>query len=186
MAALVKRRAKLDRMAKAPGSILLALLTFCVLLGLSPLSGAAEDHGAAGEEELTFEHVPGATALEGRIIAPCCWNQTIDIHGSPASTALRAEIRRRLKSGETAETIEASLVARYGERIIAVPRGSRLGSTGVLLAIAMGAAGVFAFALLRRWRDRGAEPPKRDGDGVKSDQALDARVDAELAALDRD
>jgi cytochrome c-type biogenesis protein CcmH len=131
--------------------------------------------------------VPGAAALEGRIIAPCCWNQTIDIHGSPSSTALRVEIRKRLKNGETSEAIEQSLVDRYGEKILAVKEGSKLGSTGVLLAIGMGVAGVFALSLLRRWRDRTHLPKiEEDRSAPRGNDALDARLDAELAALDRD
>lgn len=146
---------------------------------------AAEGHGtdpAAAELDLT-KHVPGATALEGRIIAPCCWTQTIDIHGSPASTELRQEIRARLSKGETPSAIEQSLVERYGAKILATPQGSRLGKTGVFLAMAMGAAGVGAVMLLRRWQRRSAgagassrEPKTRD--------ALDERLDAELSRLE--
>src|SRR5689334_3223104 len=64
-------------------------------------------------------YVPGASALEGRIIAPCCWTQTIDIHGSELSNDLRREIRKRLRAGEGADAIEASLVARFGPKILA-------------------------------------------------------------------
>lgn len=163
-------------------------LLACVL-ALAPAALADSSHGApkAGTEAFDYEHVTGAAELEGRIIAPCCWNQTIDIHGSELSTQLRKEIRERLKKGESAEAIEASLVQRYGEKVVAVKAGSRLGSTAVLLAMAMGAAGVFAFALLRRWRDgTGPRGPEPKPESPASSAALDARVDAELAALDRD
>jgi len=168
-----------------------SVIAFSVLLALLPIAAAstahAEPHHEQPQEGISFDHVPGAAALEGRIIAPCCWNQTIDIHGSELSTQLRVEIRKRLTAGETPETIEASLVQRYGEKVIAVPKGSRLGATGVLLAIAMGAAGVFAFSLLRRWRDRvQPPPPARDADEQAATPALDRRLDAELAALDRE
>jgi cytochrome c-type biogenesis protein CcmH len=149
--------------------------------------GFAEDPHTGTSEAFDYEHVPGAAELEGKIIAPCCWNQTIDIHGSELSTQLRREIRERLKKGESAEAIEASLVGRYGEKVVAVKRGSRLGSTGVLLAIGMGAAGVLALSMLRRWRDRSTPPASRAGtSSPATTAALDARVDAELAALDRD
>src|SRR5258708_33287899 len=62
-------------------------------------------------------YVPGAARLEGRIMAPCCWMQTIDIHGSEVAYDLRREIRQRLKSGEASDAIEASLVQRYGPKI---------------------------------------------------------------------
>src|ERR1051325_4864412 len=103
-------------------------------------------------------YVPGASALEGRIIAPCCWTQTIDIHGSEVSNDLRREIRKRLKAGETSEAIEASLVQRYGPRILAVPPGSPLKTVATLLALGMVGAGAAAFMMLRRWRGRRVAP----------------------------
>lgn len=144
-------------------------------------------HGSTptASEEFSL-HVPGAAELEGRIIAPCCWNQTIDIHGSPSSNELRREVRRRLREGESKDSILTSIVDRYGQKILAVPTGSKLGSTGVFLAVAMGVAGVGAISLLRRWQKRTIdEMPKEDSDPERK-KALDARIDAELARLDTD
>src|SRR4030095_12226687 len=97
-------------------------------------------------------YVPGAAALEGKIRAPCCWNQTIAIHGSESASELRREIRTRWKAGESADGIEASLVARYGPKILAVPPGSPLKNVAAVLAVAMIGAGVLGFRMLRRWR----------------------------------
>ena len=126
--------------------------------------------------------------MEGRLRAPCCWNQTIDIHGSEKSNELRREIRRRLKAGESKETIEASIVERYGERILAVPPSSPLKSVAAVLLVVMLAAGGGAYALLRRWKARGKDaapgaPPKKvlSSDDTKK---LEARLDAELQAMD--
>jgi cytochrome c-type biogenesis protein CcmH len=118
-------------------------------------------------------------------MAPCCWTQTIDIHGSEIANDLRREIRKRLKGGESADAIEASLVNRYGAKILAVPPGSPLKTLATLLALGMGGAGAAAFVMLRRWRERtpvpAGGPPlgKREGDAQ-----LEARLDAELRALD--
>ena len=154
---------------------------------LAPPTLAAEDSAAASAKaELNLsEHVPGAAALEGKIIAPCCCNQTIDIHGSPASADLRREIRSRLKAGESAAAIEQSIVDRYGQKILAVPTGSRLGKTGVLLAVMMGAAGVGAVMMLRRWQQRSVSSAPNEGGGRASGRdALDDRLDAELSRLE--
>lgn len=151
-----------------------------------PSAHALESHGEPVDLQLT-DHVPGAAALEGKIIAPCCWNQTIDIHGSPASSALRNEIRTRLKAGESAEVIEQSIVERYGSKILAVPQGSRLGKAGLLLAIGMGAAGIGAVAMLRRWQRRSSQPKSldpADANQPPPSDALDRRLDAELSRLD--
>src|SRR3954469_25467986 len=94
-------------------------------------------HVAASEagEDLQ-EYVEGASRLEGRIMAPCCWNQTIDIHGSEPAYELRREIRKRLKAGESADAIEASFVTRFGPKILAVPDSSPLGSLATVLSLA--------------------------------------------------
>ena len=145
---------------------------------------APPDDAAKYAEELQG-YVPGASALEGRIMAPCCWTQTIDIHGSEVANDLRREIRKRLKGGESADTIEASLVNRYGTKILAVPPGSPLKTLATLLALGMGGAGAAAFFMLKRWRERtpapAAGPPVTKAEG---DAQLDARLDAELRALD--
>src|SRR5881394_2020769 len=90
--------------------------------GASALDAEHAEHVPATEagEDLQ-SYVEGAGRLEGRIMAPCCWNQTIDIHGSEAAYELRREIRKRLKAGESPDTNEPSLVTRFGPRILAVP-----------------------------------------------------------------
>jgi cytochrome c-type biogenesis protein CcmH len=132
-------------------------------------------------------YVPGAAVLEGKILAPCCWNQTLDIHGSEPSMALRREIRRRLRAGESEEAITASLVERYGAKILAVPPGSPLKSVAAVMALGMGGAGILAFGMLKRWRARGStrnDKAKASKDETPADPKLDARLDAELRALD--
>ncbi len=47
--------------------------------------------------------------VEEHLLAPCCWNQTLDIHESPLATELRSEIRRRVDEGEAAQAIEDDL-----------------------------------------------------------------------------
>jgi len=61
-------------------------------------------------------------AVYERLLAPCCWNQTLDIHDSPIATELRVEIEQRLARGEEARKVEDDLAKRFGERIRAVPR----------------------------------------------------------------
>ena len=144
------------------------------------------EHGhrnVAGEDFNTY--VEGASRLEGRIMAPCCWMQTIDIHGSPISDELRAEIRRRLRAGESPDAIEASFVQRYGPKILAVPNSSPLGGMATGLAIAFGAAGVAGFFMLRRWSRAGTKPKPAGKTAVvaqKRDE-LDDRLDRELSEI---
>lgn len=144
-------------------------------------------HNPADYAEELQGYVPGAAVLEGKILAPCCWNQTIDIHGSEPSMALRREIRKRLRAGESEDRIIASLVERYGSKILAVPPGSPLKGVAAMMALGMGGAGVLAFGMLKRWRARGAKPDgktKKTRPEEVADMKLDARLDAELKALD--
>lgn len=164
---------------------------FLALLLAAPAAaaGPGDEHDEVGTSEFS-EVVEGAAALEGRIRAPCCWNQTLDIHGSPVANELRREIRRRLKAGETQEAIQADIVRRYGEKVLAVPPGNPLKDVGVLLSLAFGAAGVAAGAMLLRWRRRAQaermaeldEDEKRPKEQRERD-AYDEQIDAELEKM---
>jgi len=147
---------------------------------------AHKNQNQTGEDFGTY--VEGASRLEGRIMAPCCWMQTIDIHGSPISDELRAEIRRRLRAGESPDAIEASFVKRYGPKILAVPNSSPLGGVATGLAIAFGGAGVAGYFMLKRWSRAGnkarAKPPAEKGASAEPKRdALDERLDRELSEI---
>lgn len=175
---------------------------FAASMALAPALAIADEHpqhvaaSPAGED--LQEYVEGANRLEGRIIAPCCWNQTIDIHGSEPAYELRREIRKRLKAGETPDAIEASLVQRFGPKILAVPNSSPLSSLATILAIGFGAAGVGAYFMLKRWTERsktskaaakpgGSSKPPKAGEGgtlAPKRDALDDRLDQELSEIE--
>ncbi len=149
-----------------PGPLALALVAL--------VSGTA----AAQEQP----RVPGELAVESRLVAPCCWTQTLDIHDSELATSLRAEIRARLRAGERPEAIEDRLAARFGERVRAVPRGrDPRGAVLAVVAIGMAAAALALGLALRRWSSRrAAEAPPAE----RARDAYDDRVSAELHALD--
>lgn len=134
--------------------------------------------------------VRGERAIQARLLAPCCWNQTLDSHESPLADSLRAEIRARLRRGEAAGAIEEDIVSRYGERVRAVPRGRDSRSAVPLVVGAAMLLSVLVLArLLRGWIRRGntAQPapkPAAAGAGAPPRDDYDARVDDELARLD--
>ena len=171
----------MKRIGIAATALLAAALAVAPSLALAQSDEEVEDPQKYAEE---FQgYVPGASALEGRIMAPCCWTQTIDIHGSPIANDLRREIRKRLRAGESADAIQASFVSRYGDKILAVPPGSPLKTFATLVALGMVGAGAGALVMLKRWRGRSLVPagtPKK----AAGDAQLDARLDAELRALD--
>jgi cytochrome c-type biogenesis protein CcmH len=166
----------------------LVVVLFALLALLAPPTARADEKHSApassGRDELR-SFVPGAAALEGKILAPCCWNQTVDIHGSELSNQIRHEIRSRLRAGESPDTITASFVSRYGPKILAMREDSSLPSIALTVLIVIGVAGVAGVFMLKRWRAASAsgKPSKSKRDEASNDR-LDARLDAELRALD--
>lgn len=149
----------------------------------------AEPHVAHADQAdqavsgILSERIPGAERIEGRLLAPCCWNQTLDTHGSEIAYALRREIRTRLKAGETPAQVEADLIDRYGPRLRAVPDGVPLEGAALLGWAGIGLAGVGLAVLLVRWRRARTLSAPAAAEAVERD-ALDERLDAELRRLD--
>lgn len=155
----------------ARGALSLALLSAAprVLLAMDPREAKASSDPA-----------PGERGIAGRLLAPCCYTQTLDVHDSPLTHELRLEVRQRLLAGESAEAVEQRLVDRYGERIRATSKRDPLPfvAAGVLAAAAM--VGLLVLRRVRRWR---VAPPALPL-APSSVDAYDARLDAELAELD--
>jgi cytochrome c-type biogenesis protein CcmH len=133
-----------------------------------------------------FAQETSAKYVQGRLLAPCCYQQTLDIHESELATELRVEIAARVTRGEPAAAIEDDMVARYGERVRAVPKGTEprgvittLGSLLLLVTL------VLMLVLVRRWSRRGStvDAGAQRARPVRGD-TLDERLDAELRALD--
>jgi cytochrome c-type biogenesis protein CcmH len=87
------------------------------VLVLLSLSAATAAQPAPADDELEAR----ARALEAKLMAPCCFTQTIDQHESEASQQIRAELRLGLAKGLSDEQVIDHYVARYGPRILAVP-----------------------------------------------------------------
>ena len=163
-----------------------------VLAGAASLSGQAWAHSTpevAPQDDYGDDiqgDVPGASAIEGRLMAPCCWTQTIDIHGSEISLAMRHEIRRRLRNGESAEAIQASFVDRYGPKILAVQSNSPLKGVFIGLSVVMGGAGVAAAMMIGRWRKQSVGTPGAQAEAEPARDKWDEKLDAELKDLDKE
>jgi len=157
----------------------------------APMTHAAPAGSVSPEDDYGDDiqgNVPGASAIEGRLMAPCCWVQTIDIHDSPIALSMRHEIRRRLRNGESAEVIQASFVERYGSKIMAVQESSQLKNVFIGLSVVMGGAGIAAAMMIGRWRKQSAlkdGAKAKDAPEPKRDQ-WDEKLDAELKELDKE
>lgn len=128
-----------------------------------------------------------AKVLEAQLMAPCCDHQTLDVHQSPPASAMRAEIRSRLASGESEEEILSAFQQRYGPKIIAVRSMGEVNALGGTLLFLSAAGAIGAALTIRRWRrrsDRQAAEAAKKARRPPKDDAWDRRLDAELAALD--
>lgn len=168
---------------------MLRSLPLALALALAAAPALAQPaEGTGGEADVVRSQPTAAElALAGRLLAPCCWSQTLDVHNSEPALDLRREIRTRLGRGESAAAIEADIVDRYGERIRAVPEDSPLGAVAAGMLTLVGIAGIAVLFLGLLWRRRSAA--RRDGgqaDAAAPEprsperDALDARLDAEL------
>lgn len=120
----------------------------------------------------------GPKALESRLYAPCCYGGTLDTHDSELARSLREEIESRWAHGETSDAIQADMVARYGEKVLAARSDAPIRSMTVLVASVLGVAAIALLMLFRRWTRRPSAA------GTTPQDALDERIDAELARLD--
>jgi cytochrome c-type biogenesis protein CcmH len=124
---------------------------------------------------------PSAAFVEARLLAPCCYQQTLDVHESPLASDLRAEVSRRVAAGEPASAIEDDFAVRYGERVRAIPKGKDTRAIGYASGAVVATAALALAVVVSRWR-RGARV-RRPTLGNERDE-LDARIDDELRALD--
>lgn len=89
---------------------------FLLLAVPAVLISALESEGDDNLQSLQKE-------IEHSLVAPCCWNMTVDQHESAASHKVRDKIAELLEQGKTKEDILTYFVAQpqYGERILAAP-----------------------------------------------------------------
>ena len=158
-------------------------------------SGSDRPAAAAGRppparSALPFIAGPIAKRIECRLIAPCCFSQTVADHHSEVADEIRRRIREALAGGATEEQILDEFARVYGERILAEPpaRGFNLLAYLFPPLAALAGAGGLVLAL-RRWRRAASagpspQPPGLAGVGAAG-EPLRARLAAELAALDR-
>jgi cytochrome c-type biogenesis protein CcmH len=133
-------------------------------------------------EELSPELEKEAKAIEGLLIAPCCWRQPVAVHYSPAADEVRSEIRQMLAAGLTREEILKRFVEKYGDKILAKPPAEGFNLLAYFLPVLFLAFGaVVAVAVVKRLRP---VQKKSDSDGERKktepDPSYDDRIEKEL------
>jgi cytochrome c-type biogenesis protein CcmH len=133
--------------------------------------------------QLSAEQEREAKALEGMLIAPCCFTQQVSVHQSPAAEEARRDIRARLAAGETRQQILDAYVRQYGRHVLAEPPAEGFDRTlYVLPVVGLLASAALLTLIVRRFaaRERPAEPAILPD----ADAAARTRLEDELRDLD--
>jgi cytochrome c-type biogenesis protein CcmH len=161
-----------------------ALLVATLAVSMSWGAGA---RAADQASSLTPAQEAQAAALEAKLIAPCCWVQTVDLHQSDAAEQIKAQIRMLVAQGKGDNEILDSFVAQYGEKILASPRARGFNAIVYVLPLLvfLVAAGAVT-VLLIRWRRRPVSEvsPATAVPGAPIDEALRTRLEEELSHFD--
>jgi cytochrome c-type biogenesis protein CcmH/NrfF len=72
--------------------------------------------------------------IEARLMAPCCYTQTIDVHESDIAQQMRSEVTEMVMEGKSEPEIITYYKTEYGESILAVPDG-RTGTVAFAIPI---------------------------------------------------
>ncbi|WP_420237688.1 cytochrome c-type biogenesis protein [Telmatobacter bradus] len=88
--------------------------------------------------------------LEDKLMAPCCYSQTIRVHMSMEAEQMREEVTDMVLAGKSAQDIIKYYKAKYGETILVVPDG-KAGQIayGVPIVVALSAFGLLTFGIGR-------------------------------------
>jgi cytochrome c-type biogenesis protein CcmH len=132
---------------EAAGMRTAGLLATCTLLVTCVLPVIAQTDG------LTPEQATVARAIEGQLIAPCCFRQTLAEHHSDLAERLRGEVRAMVAKGGTEKEVVSHFVTKYGERVLAAPQASGFNLlVYVMPLLALPAGLALIFVLFRRAR----------------------------------
>ena len=82
--------------------------------------------------------------IEGKLMAPCCYSQTIDVHDSEVARQMRGEVTAMVMAGRSEQEVLDYYKTEYGESILAVPDGA----AGTLVFSVPAYATVFAVLAL--------------------------------------
>ena len=102
-------------------------------------------------------------AIAVGVRCPVCGGQNVADSNTYAAQAIKTDITRRLRSGETPTQIRAYLVSRYGTRILESPPASGIdGLVWWVPAVAIPAAAVGLLVALRRSRPAPTSSPSAE------------------------
>lgn len=98
-------------------------------------------------------------ALQEKLVAPCCWSESVASHRSEIAAEMRAEISRMVAEGKSDREILEYYKAKYGARILMEPEGElRLWAYTIPVVASLGGL-VFVIWIIRRMLRRQPAAP---------------------------
>ncbi len=124
--------------------------TWSVLLGILAVAlgiGASGDRGPRSEDEQV-------QAIAARVRCPTCRGLSAAASDAPAAEAIRDEVRRRVRDGQSDGDVVAYLVGSYGQDIVLSPEaaGAGLFVWALPVAVVVVAVGSLGSVAVRRGR----------------------------------
>jgi len=124
-------------------------------------------------------------AMEQQVMCVVC-RTPLAVANGPQAEAERRQIRRLISAGKSEQQIKDALVAQYGERVLALPRGDGFNLAVYLVPILAVAFGLLVLVLsLPRWRRRARARAAAPAPQAPAPSTEDLRrLDEELAQRD--
>ncbi len=165
---------------------ILPVIAFLFVSSLPALAVDEELDGQMNDKQRALQ-----AEIEHGLVAPCCWNMTVDQHESPASKQVRKQVAEMILTGSSKDEILDFFSApeQYGERILATPsQKTLLGKSAYWLipVVFLFGAGIVVLAIRRMSRVKVAQQnqQKRAKKQASASPDLSERVEEELKQLD--
>jgi len=104
---------------------------------------------AANLTSLTPSQIATIHRLEDKLMAPCCYTQTIREHQSEVAEQMREEVTQMVSDGKSEKEIIAYYKTKYGETILVTPDGAAGKIIVAVPAVAL-ALGLFLVGMVLR------------------------------------
>jgi len=129
-------------------------------------------------------HQTSLTAIEYEVMCPIC-GTLLALSDSPQAQREKVFIANLIAAGKTKEQVKDTLVAEYGDSVLALPKGSGFDLSAYLVPVIGFIIAVIALAIgVIRWR-RAAQQPGSGPPAASGPSGDDAkRLDADLARYD--
>ncbi len=125
-----------------------------------------------------------ASVLAHQLMSPYCPGLLLADCRSEGARELRAEILRRLQTGESATTVEDDLVMRFGPSIRTVPPFEGVGLVVWIDPLVLGLAAFSVLVVAVRRATRRNDSSRRSDARQQEDPGMEGRLQDELDQLD--